>query len=54
MRLFNVGPVAKALNGTDLAWAVGLFLPAAIYYFPMKRKITAEVNTLPVEKLGVR
>ncbi|MFF2856369.1 purine-cytosine permease family protein [Peribacillus sp. NPDC058002] len=51
---FYVGPVAKALNGADLAWAVGLFLPAAFYYFPMKRKITAEVITLPVEKVGER
>ncbi|MEK5363921.1 MULTISPECIES: cytosine permease [Bacillaceae] len=51
---FYVGPVAKALYGADLAWTVGLFLPAALYYFPMKRKITAEVITLPVEKVGER
>lgn len=56
---FYVGPVAKALNGADLAWAVGLFLPAALYYIPMKRKVSKSISTvdvmvLPVEKIEER
>lgn len=31
-----VGPVAKLLNGADIAWIVGLVVAAALYYFPMK------------------
>ncbi|MCO7054893.1 purine-cytosine permease family protein [Pseudomonas juntendi] len=33
-----VGPVANALDGIDLAWVVGLVVPAMTYYGLMKRK----------------
>jgi nucleobase:cation symporter-1, NCS1 family len=46
---FYVGPVANALNGADLAWVVGLFLPAALFYFPMKLKKNAAVIPIIVE-----
>ncbi|WP_460126332.1 purine-cytosine permease family protein [Pseudomonas sp. S2_C03] len=31
-----VGPVARALDGVDLAWLVGLLVPALTYYWLMK------------------
>lgn len=31
-----VGPIAKLLNGADIAWIVGLTVAALLYYFPMK------------------
>ncbi|AOH53536.1 sulfonate ABC transporter substrate-binding protein [Peribacillus muralis] len=51
---FYVGPAARALHGADLAWAMGLFLPAVLYYFPMKRRIRKDmfpsgVDSVPVE-----
>ena len=30
---FYEGPVAKALNGTDLSWLVGLVVTVPLYYF---------------------
>jgi NCS1 family nucleobase:cation symporter-1 len=37
---FYVGPVARAFEGADIAWLVGLIVPAVLYYFPMKRKLS--------------
>lgn len=37
---FYVGPVAKAFEGADIAWLVGIVVPAALYYFPMKWKLS--------------
>ncbi|GIM48375.1 putative purine-cytosine permease YxlA [Collibacillus ludicampi] len=37
-----VGPVAKYLNGADIAWIVGMIIPAALYYYPMKRRLSEE------------
>jgi nucleobase:cation symporter-1, NCS1 family len=34
-----VGPVSKALNGTDIAWIMGLVAPLVLYYYPMRKKI---------------
>ncbi|MFD0829188.1 purine-cytosine permease family protein [Bacillus sp. UNC438CL73TsuS30] len=34
-----VGPVSKALDGTDIAWIVGLAVPLVLYYYPMRKKI---------------
>jgi NCS1 family nucleobase:cation symporter-1 len=31
-----VGPVATALDGVDLAWLVGLLVPALSYFWLMK------------------
>jgi NCS1 family nucleobase:cation symporter-1 len=31
-----VGPVASALDGVDLAWIVGLLVPALSYYWLMR------------------
>ncbi|MNU09025.1 hypothetical protein D3C72_2553620 [compost metagenome] len=31
-----VGPVATALDGVDLAWIVGLLVPALSYYWLMR------------------
>ncbi|MGG1662151.1 purine-cytosine permease family protein [Brevibacillus sp. NRS-1366] len=41
---YYVGVFAKAFNGADIAWVVGLVLPAVMYYFPMKRKMKAFEN----------
>ncbi|KLT19963.1 purine-cytosine permease family protein [Neobacillus vireti] len=49
---FYVGPIANLLDGADLAWAVGLFLPAALYYFPMKRKLSRSDAPLEANVLG--
>jgi nucleobase:cation symporter-1, NCS1 family len=46
---FYVGPVANALGGADLTWMVGLFLSAALYYFPMKYKKNTLVNPIIVK-----
>jgi NCS1 family nucleobase:cation symporter-1 len=45
-----VGPLVDDLGGTDIAWIVGLIIPAIIYYFPMKKKVnmvppTAQVSS---------
>ncbi|MGE7907424.1 purine-cytosine permease family protein [Peribacillus sp. NPDC094092] len=46
-----VGPIAKALNGTDLAWIVGLIIPSILYYYPMKKKINLSFyNQVPEEE----
>lgn len=34
-----VGPIARALDGIDLAWLVGLAFPALVYYRLMKRRV---------------
>ncbi|PGY16024.1 hypothetical protein COE25_01785 [Bacillus sp. AFS031507] len=39
-----VGPVSKALDGTDIAWIMGLVAPFVLYYYPMRKKIKLSVN----------
>ena len=51
---FYVGPIAKMMNGADLAWAVGLFLPAALYYFPMKRKMSHSITAPEADALIIK
>lgn len=46
-----VGPVAKWLNGADLAWIVGLIVPALIYYSFMSKKIGVTTTTNKSESL---
>ncbi|WP_275627977.1 cytosine permease [Pseudomonas sp. 273] len=41
------GPVATALEGVDLAWLVGLLVPALAYYGLMKARGTAEPTLAP-------
>jgi NCS1 family nucleobase:cation symporter-1 len=36
--------VSKALDGTDIAWIVGLAVPLVLYYFPMKKKINLSAS----------
>ncbi|MFD0826496.1 purine-cytosine permease family protein [Neobacillus sp. M.A.Huq-85] len=48
-----VGPIAKALDGTDLAWMVGLVVPTILYYYPMKKKISLPSEGLQNERLGI-
>ncbi|MFJ5624796.1 purine-cytosine permease family protein [Peribacillus loiseleuriae] len=49
---FYVGPIAKAFHGADIAWVIGLVVPAALYYFPMKKKLYIEKDTIEkVEKV---
>ncbi|MFC7392131.1 purine-cytosine permease family protein [Scopulibacillus cellulosilyticus] len=43
------GPISKALNGADIAWAVGLVIPAILYYFPMRKKFFKE-NLQPLTR----
>jgi len=47
---FYVGPIAKAFNGADLAWVVGLIVPAILYYFPMKKKLKTHTNNLETQE----
>jgi nucleobase:cation symporter-1, NCS1 family len=35
-----VGPIAKWLNGADIAWIVALIVSAALYYYPMKSRLS--------------
>jgi NCS1 family nucleobase:cation symporter-1 len=37
-----VGPIATTLNGVDLAWIVGLLVPALTYYGLMKRSVAMQ------------
>ncbi|KMT22206.1 purine-cytosine permease family protein [Clostridium cylindrosporum] len=41
---FYVGPAAQALGGADLAWILGLVVPAVIYYYPMKKVARRELE----------
>jgi NCS1 family nucleobase:cation symporter-1 len=34
-----VGPISKALDGTDIAWIMGLAAPLVLYYLPMRKRI---------------
>lgn len=40
-----VGPISKALDGTDIAWIMGLAVPLLLYYFPMRKKMNLIVNS---------
>lgn len=46
-----VGPVAKAMGGADLAWILGIIVPAVLYYVMMKKKLNtpAEVSNSHLE-----
>ncbi|MFP9229842.1 purine-cytosine permease family protein [Pectobacterium cacticida] len=41
---FYVGPVAKMLDGADMAWLVGIVTALVLYYFPMKNYQNAYVR----------
>lgn len=41
-----VGPISKALHGTDIAWIMGLIVPLAFYYFPMRKKMNQPISNL--------
>ncbi|OIK10183.1 cytosine permease [Bacillus sp. MUM 116] len=47
---FYVGPLAKAFDGADLAWVVGLVVPAILYYFPMKKKLNSSQTNLETQE----
>lgn len=47
---FYVGPLAKAFDGADLAWVIGLIVPAVLYYYPMKKKLEAPTNNLNTQE----
>ncbi|MDQ6600943.1 purine-cytosine permease family protein [Bacillus salipaludis] len=47
---FYVGPFAKAFDGADLAWAVGLVVPAVSYYYPMKKKLNSSQTNLEAQE----
>ena len=40
---FYEGPVARAMNGTDLSWLVGLVVTVPLYYLSASRRMRAEV-----------
>ena len=40
---FYEGPRARALNGTDLSWLVGLVITVPLYYFSASRRFRAEI-----------
>ncbi|WP_408008561.1 purine-cytosine permease family protein [Pseudalkalibacillus sp. A8] len=39
------GPIAKGLNGIDLAWIVALVVPGILYYYLMKEEIQVEFDS---------
>ncbi|MCO6057612.1 cytosine permease [Pseudomonas sp. MOB-449] len=39
-----VGPIASALDGVDLAWVVGLLVPALTYYWAMRRSLARDLQ----------
>ncbi|MDH4585513.1 cytosine permease [Pseudomonas sp. BN415] len=41
-----VGPIAQALDGVDLAWVVGLLVPALTYYWAMRRSLARDLQLL--------
>ncbi|ATA19571.1 NCS1 family nucleobase:cation symporter-1 [Gibbsiella quercinecans] len=41
---FYVGPIAKMLDGADMAWIVGIVAALVLYYFPMKNWQPAHVS----------
>jgi nucleobase:cation symporter-1, NCS1 family len=45
-----VGPVSKALDGTDIAWIMGLAAPLALYYYPMRKKMNLSINSQDISK----
>jgi NCS1 family nucleobase:cation symporter-1 len=46
-----VGPISKILDGTDIAWIMGLAAPLVLYYYPMRKKINLSVrNEVMVNK----
>lgn len=40
------GPIARALNGDDIAWAFALALPLIFYYIPMRRKASSSTRNI--------
>lgn len=40
---FYEGPLARALNGTDLSWLVGLAVTVPLYYFSASRRFKGEI-----------
>lgn len=42
------GPIATALQGVDLAWAVGLVFPALSYYWLMNKRTALQGVTAKV------
>ncbi|MED1203040.1 purine-cytosine permease family protein [Heyndrickxia acidicola] len=49
-----VGPVSKALGGTDIAWITGLVIPLILYYYPMKKRVKADLPIQEVVRKEVR
>ena len=45
------GPISKALGHADISWSVALFLPAVIYYYAMKAKLTATGELQELERI---
>ena len=45
---FYEGPVAKALNGTDLSWLVGLAVTVPLYYFSAVRRGLTKPSPPPI------
>ncbi|MGG3467781.1 cytosine permease [Neobacillus pocheonensis] len=43
-----VGPVSKALDGTDIAWIMGLIAPLVLYYYPMRKKLNLSFGNHPM------
>lgn len=43
---FYLGPVAKMWQGADVAWVIGLIVPAVLYYYLMKPKMPMEMAKL--------
>lgn len=41
---FYIGPAAKLLGGADIAWILGIIVPAILYYIPMKKVAKKEID----------
>jgi len=45
-----VGPISKALDGTDIAWIMGLAVPLVLYYLPMKKRLNQNTDQILNQK----
>ncbi|CAH0317370.1 hypothetical protein SRABI133_05199 [Peribacillus simplex] len=50
---FYVGPIAKVFEGADIAWIIGLVVPAVLYYFPMRKKLNIAENAIKQENESI-
>ncbi|MCM2534916.1 cytosine permease [Neobacillus pocheonensis] len=45
------GPISKAIGHADISWSIALILPAVLYYYGMKAKLTATGELQEIERI---